>query len=152
MQRHDKILAVATIGLLTYTFLLSSLGPAVSSLVTNKTVGNSGSVKAIGVNVYWNSNGTGPVTSFNWGMFDPDSTKTQTCYIKNEGNTALTLSMSTSNWSPINAPNYMKFSWNVGGQTVNPGQIKQATFTLQVFANVTGINTFSFDTTIVGTS
>lgn len=151
MQRHDKILVAATIGLLTYAFLLSSLGPVVSSVVTNKKVGNTGSVKAVGVGVYWNSNGTNPVTSFNWGMVDPDSTKTITCYIKNEGNSVLTLSMSTSNWNPSNAPTYMAFSWNLAGQTLNAGQTKQAIFTLQIFANVTGITNFSFDVTIVGT-
>ena len=151
MQRHDKILVAATIGLLAYTFLLSFLGPVVSSLVANKTLGNTGSVKAVGVAVYWNSNGTTPVTSFNWGMLDPNSTKTQTCYIKNEGNSVLTLSMTTSNWNPSNAVQYMKFSWNLGGQTLNAGQIKPATFTLQIFANVTGITNFSFDVTIVGT-
>jgi len=151
MQRHDKILVAATAGLLAYAFLLSFLGPVVSSLVTNKTLGNSGSVKAIGVAVYWNSDGTNPVTSFNWGMLDPNSTKTQTCYIKNEGNSVLTLSMTTSNWVPLNAPQYMKLSWNLGGQTLSAGQTKQAIFTLQIFANVTGITNFSFDVTIVGT-
>lgn len=152
MQKHDKILVTAAIGLLTYTFLLSSLGPVVSSLVTNKTLGNTGSVKSVGVNVYWNSNGSNATTSFNWGMLDPDSTKSFIVYVKNEGNSVLTLSMTTSNWNPPSASQYMKLTWNVAGQAVNPGQIKQATFTLQVFANVTGINTFNFDVTVVGTS
>jgi hypothetical protein len=154
MQRHDKILVAATIGLLAYTCLLSFLGPVVSSLVTNKTLGNTGSVNAVGVGVYWNSTGTNPVTSFNWGMLDPNSTKTITCYIKNEGNQVLTLSMTTANWNPSTATQYMTFSWNLGGQTINPGQIKQAIFTLQIFANATsgGITNFSFDVTIIGTS
>ena len=151
MQKHDKIIVAATVGLLTYTFLLSFLGPVVSSLVANKTLGNTGSVKAIGVGVYWNSNGTNPVTTFNWGMLDPNSTKTTTCYLKNEGNSVLTLSMSTANWNPASATQYMTFSWNLGGQTLNPGQIKQAIFTLQISASVTGITNFSFDVTIVGT-
>ena len=152
MQKHDKILVAATIGLLMYTFMLSFLGPAMSSLTANKKVGNTGSVRAVGVGVYWNSNGTNPVTSFSWGMVDPNSTQTITCYIKNEGNAVLTLSMSTSNWNPASEPHYLTFSWNLGAQTINPGQIKQAIFTLQISASVTGFTTFSFDVTIVGSS
>jgi hypothetical protein len=152
MQRHDKILIAATVGLLAYTLLLSFLGPVVSSLVTNKTLGNTGTVKAIGVGVYWNSTGTNPVTTFNWGMLDPNSTKSITCYIKNEGNQLVTLSMYASNWNPTNATQYMTFSWNLGAQTLNPGQIKQAIFTLTISASIKGITNFSFDVTIVGTS
>jgi hypothetical protein len=157
MQRHDKILVAATIGLLAYTCLLSFLGPVVSSLVANKTLGNTGSVRAIGVNVYWNYTGgtlSNPVTSFSWGMLDPNSTKTLTCYVNNGGNSVLTLSMTMSNPSPSNALQYMKLSWNLGGQTLNAGQTKQAIFTLQIFANATsgGITNFSFDVTIIGTS
>lgn len=151
MQRHDKIVVAATVGLLAYTLLLFSLGPVVSSLLTTKTLGNTGSVKAVGVGVYWNSNGTNPVTSFNWGMLNPNSTESITCYIENSGNAVLTLSMSTANWNPSNATLYMTFGWNLGGQTLNPGQIKQAVFTLQVSASVTGITNFSFDVIIVGT-
>lgn len=151
MQRHDKILVAATIGLLAYTFLLSFLGPVLSALQTNKTLGNTGSVKAIGVAVYWYSNGTSPVTSFNWGMVSPGTTMNITCYIKNPGNQPETLSMNTSNWNPANATTYITLSWNLAGQTLNSGQIKQAVFTLQILAPVTGITNFSFDVTIAGT-
>jgi hypothetical protein len=152
MKRHDKILIVATVGLLTYTLLLSFLGPVVSSLLTNKTLANQGSVTAIGVGVYWNSNGTNPVTSFNWGIIDPGNNKSISCYIKNEGNSVVTLSMSTSNWNPANAAQFMTLSWNLNGATLNPGQTRTATFTLTVSASITGITNFSFDVTIVGSS
>ncbi|MEM2111555.1 MAG: hypothetical protein QXX08_06725 [Candidatus Bathyarchaeia archaeon] len=150
MKRHDSILVVACVGLLVYALLLSFLGPVVSSLLTNKTVANQGTITAIGVGVYWNSNGTNAVTSFNWGMIDPGGNKSITCYIKNEGTRMVTLTMYTSNWSPTNATQYMTFSWNLEGQTLNPGQIKQAIFTLQVSASIQGITNFSFDVTIVG--
>jgi len=152
MKKHDKILIIATVGLLAYTLLLSFLGPVVSSLQTSKTLGNQGSVKAVGVGVYWNSNGTNPVSSFNWGMLDPNSTKSITCYVKNEGNQILTLSMSASNWNPANATQFMTLSWNLGGSTLNPGQTRTATFTLVISASIQGITTFSFDITIVGSS
>jgi hypothetical protein len=151
MQRHDKILVAATTGLLVYTLLLSFLGPTVASLVASAKVGNTGSVKAIGVGVYSDSLCTSPVTSFTWGMLNPNSTSTKTCYIKNSGNSNVTLSMSTSNWIPSNASSYITFNWNLQNQILTSGQVKQATFTLTVSSSVTGITNFSFDITIVGT-
>ena len=152
MKKQDSIVVVASVGLLIYTLALSFLGPALSAIQTNKTFGNQGSVKAIGVGVYWNSNGTNPVSSFNWGMLDPGTTKNITCYIKNEGNNVVTLSMSTSNWNPSNATQFMTLIWNLQGTTVNPGQIRTAKFALTVSASIAGITNFSFDITIIGTS
>lgn len=85
-------------------------------------------------------------------MLNPGSNKSITCYVKNEGNSLVTLSMSASNWNPANATEFMILSWNLGGATLNPGQVKTATFTLVVLASVQGITSFSFDITIVGSS
>jgi hypothetical protein len=150
MKKSDSILIIATIGLLAYVLFLSLLGPAMSSAQMSKTIGNAGSVTAVGVGVYWNSDGTNPVSSFSWGMIDPGTNESITCYIKNEGNSAVTLSMSTSSWNPSNATQYMTLSWNLGGATLTPGQIKAATFTLAVSASVHGITSFSFNIIIVG--
>ena len=154
MKRQDSIVVIAAVGFLVYTLLLSFLGPVVSSLQTNRKLGNQGSVKAVGVNVYWFSNGSGPVSSFDWGMMDPNSSKSITCYIKNEGDQVLTLSMSVpaSSWNPSNCTQFMTLSWNLAGATLNPGQTKTATFTLTVSASISGIADFSFDVIIVGSS
>jgi hypothetical protein len=60
--------------------------------------------------------------------------------------------MYTSNWSPSGADNYLDFDWNYGGQSINPNNAIQVTFTLTVSASIEGITTFGFDITIVGTS
>lgn len=150
MRRHDSILIIATIGLLVYALLLSFLGPVVSSMLTNRTLESRGTVKAIGVGVYWDNNCTNVVQAFNWSIVDPGSTKNISCYIKNEGNHMVILSMYASNWNPPNATQYMTFSWNLEGQTLNPGQIILATFTLEVSPDITEITDFSFNVTIVG--
>jgi len=150
MQRHDSIVVIAAIGFLVYTLLLSTLGPVVSSLLTNRTIGNTGSVRAVGVGVYWDYNGTSTVNAFDWGFIEPGANKTITCYVKNVGNQVVTLSMSTSNWNPQNATQFMTLSWNREGTTLNPGQIITATFTLAVSASTQGITNFSFDVTITG--
>jgi hypothetical protein len=152
MKRQDKIVVTAAIVLLAYTLSLSLLGPVVSSLQTNKTIASSGSVRAMGVGVYWNSNGTNPVTSLNWGMISPNSTESETCYIENTGNQTLTLSMSASSWSPANCTLFMQLSWNLTGATLSGGQTKAALFSLEVLPSVEGITAFSFDVTIVGSS
>jgi hypothetical protein len=152
MQTQDEIVIIATLVLLTYTLSLSLVGPVVSSLQTNKTIGSYGSVKAVGVGVYSDSDCTTPVTSLNWGMMSPNSTQSIKCYVKNTGNQNLTLSMSTSSWNPANCTQYMTFSWNLAGATLGAGQNKTAVFTLAVSAFVQGITSFSFDVTIVGSS
>ena len=152
MKKQDKMVVIAAVGLLSYALLLSFLGPVVSSLQASKTLGNQGTVTTVGVGVYWNSNGTNAVTSFNWGSITPNSTESLTCYVKNQGNQALTLSMSTSNWNPSNCTQFMTLSWNLTGSTLNPGQIKTATFNLAISASIQGISSFSFDVTIVGST
>jgi hypothetical protein len=153
MKKQDKMVVIAAVGLLSYALLLSFLGSVVSSLQTNKMLGNSGSVSAVGpLGVYWNPNGTNATTSFNWGTITPNSTKSIACYVKNQGNQTLTLSMSTSNWNPSNCTQFMTLNWNLTGSTLNPGQIKTAKFTLAASALIQGIYSFSFDVIVAGSS
>jgi len=76
------------------------------------------------------------------------------CYIKNEGNTPLTLSLQISGWSPVDAENYLDLNWDYNEAPIGAGAVIYVTFTLSVDAGitVTGIKSFSFDITIVGTS
>jgi len=108
-------------------------------------------VNAIGVEVYWDYACTGSVSSINWGKLDPGSTKDVTLYLRNEGNSALILSMSTSNWSPSSAADYMTLGWDYGGQSINADEVVQVTFVLSISASIEGITTFNFDITITGT-
>ena len=152
MKKQDKIVVIATILFLSYTLSLSLLGPVVSSLQTNKTIGSSGSIRAIGVGVYSDSGCTTPLKSLNWGTISPNSTQNIMCYVKNTGNTTLTLSMSASNWNPANCTKFMTISWNLQNATLNAGQNKQAAFTLAVSPSIQGITNFSFNVTIIGSS
>jgi hypothetical protein len=148
LQRKEVIIAGATLTLVTYVLALSLVGQVLSAVQTTKTVSNTGSVKGIGVGIYQYKNCTSPVSQFNWGMLNPGSNANQTVYIRNEGNSAATLSMVTSSWSPSNASSYMTLSWNYGGQTLNVSQVIQVKFTLSVSSSISGITNFSFVTTI----
>ena len=149
MKRKESIVAGAAVALVLYTLALTAFGPLVSSAITNnKTVSSNGSVKGVGVGVYWNQACTNATSSISWGILDPGSNVNKTIYIRNEGNTAATLSMTTSNWNPTNASSYMTLSWNYGGQTLSVNQVVQVKLTLSVSSSVTGITNFSFDITI----
>ena len=148
MDRKEGIVFVASLALVLYTLTLSVIGPAASAVLRNRTISNAGSVKTIGVGVYWDQALTNPVASINWGTLEPGSNVNRTVYIRNEGNSAATLSKATSNWNPANASNYMTFSWDYGGQTLSVNQVVQVKLTLAVSQNIAGITSFSFDITI----
>jgi len=105
-------------------------------------------VKGIGVGVYWDQACTNAVSSISWGLIDPGSNVNKTIYVRNEGNTVATLSLTTSNWNPTTASSYMTLSWNYDGQTLSVNQVVQVKLTLAVSLGVTGITNFSFDITI----
>jgi len=151
-MKKESVVIGAAVALVIYTLALVALGPVVSSAITgNKTVSNSGSVKGVGVGVYSDQSCTNAISSINWGMLDPGSNANKTVYIRNEGNTPATLSMSTSNWNPTNASSYLTLSWNYGGQTLSANQVVQVKLTLSVSASIKGITNFSFDITITAT-
>ena len=118
---------------------------AFAILQSSVRINNQGTVKALGVGVYWDSNCTNPVSLINWGTVEPGSTNNVTVYVRNEGNTAANISMTTENWNPSNAPNYLALIWNFNGQQLNPSEAVQITLSLDVSSNVQGIENFSFD-------
>ena len=148
MERKESMVVGAAVALVVYTLALSMLSPVMSAIQASKALSNSGSVKGVGVGVYWNQACTNATSSINWGNLDPGSNVNRTIYIRNEGNTAATLSMTTSNWNPATASSYMTLNWNYGGQTLSVNQVVQVKLTLSVPSSVTGITSFSFDITI----
>ena len=149
MKRND-VVAIAALALVVYALGLCVVGQVMSLLQAGKTISNEGTVKAVGVGVYWDPDCVNTVTSISWGTVEPGSNETVRVYIRNEGNSVSTLSMYTSNWSPSNASDYISFSWDYGGQSVNPGEVVEVTFTLAVSSSIEGITSFSFDIVIVG--
>lgn len=125
--------------------------PSVYATVTNNTVviGSSGAIKAIGVNVYWDSACTNAISSVNWGnSIEAGSTETKTIHVKNSGNSPITLSLDTSNWNPSSAANYISLDWDYNGQSINADQVVEITLTLSISSSVSSITGFSFDIVI----
>jgi len=107
-----------------------------------------GTVKAVGVGVFWNSNCTHPVSFIDWGVVEPGSMNNVTVYVRNEGNVAANISLATENWNPSNASDYLSLSWNYDGRQLNPQEVVPVTLTLTVSSSVQGIESFSFDIVI----
>ena len=154
MKREEGVkILPAVIAVILIAGILSGLIIAnVSSLFqTSSTISSVGTFKAIGIGVYWDDNSTSNVNTLEWGLLTPGSTKSFTVYVSNEGLVPLTLSISTSNWSPPAASNYLTLTWDYNGQPVTASVTVPVTITLKVSTAITGINNFNFDITTVGT-
>ena len=148
MERKEQVVIGAAAALVVYTLVLTLVGPYASAAIRNFKVSNTGSVSTIGVGVYWDQACTNPVSSIDWGVQDPGATVDRTVFIRNEGNMDSSISMTTSNWNPSNASDYITLSWDYGGQTLSVNQVVQVKFTLSVSNSISGITNFSVDITI----
>ncbi len=113
-----------------------------------KTVPGQGAIKGINIGLYLDQACTTPVESIQWGLIEPGATANKTVYIRNEGDTKTTLTMTLSNWNPANSSNHIGVNWNYTGQPLNVNQAIQVTFRLSISENIQGITDFSFDITI----
>ena len=139
--------------LITYTLGLSLVTQAFPASQSSKTLSSAGTIQiqtTAGIGVYSNSQCSTQLTTVSWGTLQPGENQNAICYIKNEGNTPITLSLQASNWSPASAYNYLALNWNYNNQPINPNQVVQVTLTLSVASNIAGITNFGFDITIIG--
>jgi len=129
--------------------LLGSFG--VYGLLTySRTISSSGILKAINVEIYWEQSCTQVVENVDWGYAEPGDTVSKTIYVKNSGNAPLTLSLSYSDWAPVEAGDFITLAWDQEGTTVNAGDVQQAILTLTVSNNIAGVTDFSFNIIIEG--
>jgi hypothetical protein len=103
------------------------------------------------INVYSDAACTAPVTSVDFGTFAPGDTVNRTLYLRNEGGLTGTYSLSTANWNPTIASQFLGLSWDYGGQSVSPGTVTKVVLHLHASTSLTsetGITSFSFDAVI----
>ena len=115
------------------------------------SIGSRGTVRTIGVGVYWDRNCENKTETINWGTIELESTKNVSIYLRNEGNAAVRLFILADNWHPPNASNYMSLSWDYTDETIDPQGVIQTTLTLSTSSDMEGIESFSFDI-IIGVS
>ena len=107
-------------------------------------------VKVLGVEVYWDPECTLVVTEIDWGVLEPSDIATKTLYVKNTGNTDVTLSMTTENWTPANAETFIAVTWDAEGSTLKTGANMPVNITLNVSSSIKGISDFSLEIVITG--
>lgn len=132
---------MALVGAVTVTGLLTA----------SRTIGSTGSVRAINVEVYWDSGCINVVSEIAWGSLEPGDSATKTIYIKNTGNAALTLNMTCSGWDPSGAEDDITLTWDKEDASVNPDAVVTAVLTLSVSPSISEITNFSLNIIITGT-
>ena len=133
------------------TMIVTTVVVASGILFGSKTINNAGNINSIGVGVYWETECENEIETIDWGYLEPGSNQDVTVYIRNEGNVAMVLNMSTDNWNPAPASVYITLEWDRESNIVNGDSVLEATLNLQVLANVIEISNFGFDITITGT-
>jgi hypothetical protein len=144
MQRSQSLVIFVLVAsvLVASTFALFTI---------QKNIPGTGSIKGLGLGIYMDLQCENPTTKIDFGLLEPGSQKDYTLYLRNEGNTVLTLNMASRNWDPIEAADYMSLTWNREGQKVSPDQVISFVITLSVSSNIQDISSFSLDITISGT-
>jgi hypothetical protein len=135
---------IAAVCILTLIALIT----AIEDFGSIKSVVKADSVIGIGVGIYWDKDCTNTTSALNWGFIDPNSTNNLTIYIRNEGNSAVSLRLNSSNWTPSNASNYMSLSWNYSGQVLKTNEVIPIKLTLTVSPTICDIQDFSLQTII----
>jgi len=153
MKSKEFLITTAMLLLITYTLSLSLVSQAFPATQATKKLSSTGTIQiqtTPGLGVYSDSWCTTESTSIAWGTLEPGETKTVTIYVKNEGNSATTLSLQTSNWNPSTAENFISLDWNYNNQPISVNNSVGITLTLSIDDNITGITNFDFDITIIG--
>jgi hypothetical protein len=138
-------LVISTVALTILTMTTTGL------LSVNQTISSTGSVTAINVGVYSDSACTNELTTLDWGTISPGNSETITIYLKNTGNARITLTMTTTDWTPVNADGPIELIWDKENANLDPDQETAATLTLSVSESIDGITNFSFNVVITGT-
>jgi hypothetical protein len=150
-RSRSRFLLAVSLSVVLGALLVGAFETTLSLIQTSRTVPSAGTVKGIGVGIYWENACTSRVSSINWGVLEPGSNRTIIVYVRNEGNAATTLSETTQNWNPAAASSHLTLRWNYTGQTMNVNQVLQVKLTLTLSSTVSGITSFSFDIVITST-
>jgi hypothetical protein len=148
-MKSTKISLGATLAIVSTALFLTVCTTGL--LTANQAVNSTGTITAVNVGVYSNSACTQNLTSINWGTISPGDSVTRTIYVKNTGNTRITLAMTKTNWNPSTANGPITVAWNAENQSLDPGNVATATLTLSVSSSISGITNFSVDIVITGT-
>ena len=139
------VVAVIIVGLISTTIIANGL------LSASQRVIGSGMITSVNVGAYEDAQATTLLSSIDWGMITPGGSASQIVYIKNEGNTPLTLTLEAENWDPAESDAYISLSWDYSGVPLEANQVVMVLLSLQVSESIQDISSFTFDIVVIGT-
>ncbi len=147
LKKWIVLIAVTAVTIGMVLAVLSSGAPVSSANIPSSGVLATGTLR-----VYSDSACTQSLSSINWGNVTAGNSVTEIIYIKNVGNTQLTLNLTSTNWNPTTANGPLTLSWNREGATLAANQVTNATLTLSILSTISGVTTFSVNIIINGNS
>jgi hypothetical protein len=131
--------------------LLVILGIIVGNPSWSIPIAHADYVRGVGVGIYWDQGCTNRALSLDWGLIELGSNSTVIVYVRNEGDSAVSLRMATSNWTPSVALGYITLTWTYSGKILSADEVIPMGLNLNVSPTVSGITDFSFDIVITAT-
>lgn len=147
MENISLEIGKASAILLVFILILAAcIGYAVFQYILR--VPSSGKVVTIGVQLKDELGNL--VKHIDWGELTPNSKKDYHVFAVNNGSIPITLTLTTENWNPPEASNYISLTWDYLGGKINPGETYPITFSLIISENPS-FTSFSFDIVITAT-
>jgi hypothetical protein len=149
------ILTAVTAALLNTQATLPSDGTIQATPSPTPTGGGGGGgqpVSSVNVEIYSDAEATTALTSLQWGTLTPGGSVNRTIYVKNTGNTAETLNMTATEWTPSEASSVLTLTWDKEGSSLAAGAVVAATLSLHVASNPGSVTSFSMNIVISGTA
>jgi len=91
-------------------------------LTIQRRIPGKGQIVTTNLQIYWDAECTQIGSEIDWGQLRPGDIATKSAFAKNTGDVSINLSLSTENWDPSTASNYISLSWNYTGALVQPNQ------------------------------
>lgn len=111
-----------------------------------------GHIKSVGIKIYDSAQCVNVVSEIDWGTIDVGGSSQVTLWVKNSGNSNVTLTLSSENYSPAAVQQFLTLSWNhTATKWLLPGEVEAIVFKLQVSPTVSGITDFYFDIIVTAT-
>jgi hypothetical protein len=104
----------------------------------------------IEIDVYSNQECTDPLSDVEWGEIEAGETSNEDIYVKNNGDTSVSISLITENWSSNTAENNLEVVWDYNGVSIQSSEVRRVTLSLIVDPDCPALSSFGFDLVIIG--
>ena len=139
LNRSKKTLFLILIVVLASVALTTTISIMLSK-TSNFTLPSLGTVKTIGVEVYWDQNLENKTETINWDEVWVGSSKNVTVYIRSISNYQIILNLNATDWNPTDVSDYMNLSWDYNGTLLNPGETIPVMLTLSIPSSYSFVN------------